>query len=52
MAIHMIVLNFGKHAMKTIGRHEKKQTISQNPDQNTYRMRVGNEYIIIENVQL
>ena len=47
-----IVLNFGKHAMKTIGRHEKKQTISQNPDQNTYRMRVGNEYIIIENVQL
>lgn len=39
---------FGKEAKKTIGRHEKKETVALG---DSFRMRIGNEYILIENVQ-
>lgn len=39
---------FGKKAMERIGRHEKKDLITQN---NVCRMRIDNQYIQIENVR-
>ena len=41
-------LQFGKDAMKTIGRHEKKELL---PLGGSFRMRIGSEYIMIENLQ-
>ena len=43
-----LVIRFGKEAMKTIGRHEKKEKVEQGAN---YRMRIGNIYILIENVR-
>lgn len=39
---------FGKEAMKTIGRHEKRENVAQG---GFSRMRIGNVYIQIDNVQ-
>lgn len=39
---------FGKDAMKIVGRHEKRELLSQG---RMFRMRIGNVYVLIENVQ-
>ena len=41
-------IRFGKGAMKTVGRHEKRETVEQG---GSYRMRIGNISILIENVR-
>ena len=41
-------IRFGKKALEKMGRHEKKELLSRG---NTNRMRIGNTYIQIENVQ-
>jgi len=41
-------IRFGKKALEKMGRHEKKELLSRG---NTHRMRIGNTYIQIENVQ-
>lgn len=43
-----ISILFGKEAQKLIGRSEKKELLAKG---NTYRIRMGNTYIEIENVQ-
>ena len=42
-----LTILFGKDAQKAIGRHEKKENVALG---HSFRMRIGSEYILIENV--
>lgn len=43
-----LIILFEKKALEQVGRHDRKETVSLG---NTYRLRLGNTYILIENVR-